>query len=53
MSLYPFGRAPGEKGAPGTPSARQKSECYFSDNSTAGDPVWVKPYDDGIVIVNA
>ncbi len=22
-------------------------------NSTAGDPVWVKPYDDGIVIVNA
>ncbi|ELE9726647.1 hypothetical protein RM407_000241 [Enterobacter kobei] len=30
MSLYPFGRAPGEKGAPGTTSVRQKSECYFS-----------------------
>ncbi|MBG0644821.1 hypothetical protein I4P28_21050 [Enterobacter kobei] len=30
MSLYPFGRAPGEKGAPGTSSVRQKSECYFS-----------------------
>ena len=22
-------------------------------NSTTGDPVWVKAYDDGIVIVNA
>lgn len=30
MSLYPFGRAPGEKGSPGTTSSRQKSECYFS-----------------------
>lgn len=30
MSLYPFGRAPGEKGASGTSSVRQKSECYFS-----------------------
>lgn len=30
MTLYAMGRTPGEKGAPGTPSVRQKSECYFS-----------------------